>query len=120
MGRIYRRATLPDAQPKKKDNDYVRKRNVVVNFRVTPEEKRQIDARIEATGLSRSEFFIETCTNQSITVLGNLRFYDKVSAKIEELSHKIDANPNLADLEPQDRESILMILEILNSLYKAP
>ena len=46
MAKIYRRDNLiSGAQPKKK-NEKNRKRSVIVNFRVTPEEKQFIDERI--------------------------------------------------------------------------
>ena len=53
MDKIYRRETQLGGTPKKKKNEKNRKRNVIMNFRVSPAEKEAIDARIAMTGLSK-------------------------------------------------------------------
>ena len=59
MDKIYRRETQLGGIPKKKKNEKNRKRNVIMNFRVSPAEKEAIEARIAMTGLSKSDFFID-------------------------------------------------------------
>lgn len=58
MDKIYRRETQLGGTPKKKKNEKNRKRNVIMNFRVSPAEKEAIDARIAMTGLSKSDFLL--------------------------------------------------------------
>lgn len=58
MDKIYRRATQGSGTPKKKKVEKNRVRNTIMNFRVSPQEKELIDARIALTGLSRSEFLL--------------------------------------------------------------
>ena len=48
MAKIYRRDNLVSGVTPKKKNEKNRKRSVIVNFRVTPEEKQLIDERIAA------------------------------------------------------------------------
>ena len=45
MDKIYRRPTQSNGTPKKKKDEKVRKRNVIMNFRVSPQEKELIDKR---------------------------------------------------------------------------
>ena len=47
MGKIYRRETLKTSTTSKK-KDENRKRNVIMNFRVSPEEKERIEERISS------------------------------------------------------------------------
>jgi len=57
MGKIYRRDTLKtNPMPKKKDEKR-RKRNVIMNFRVSPEEKERIEERIALSGCRRQMVF---------------------------------------------------------------
>ena len=60
--KIYRRVTQPSGNPKTtmKKNVKNRKRSMIMNFRVTPEEKELIEARIKLSGLSKETFFIDT------------------------------------------------------------
>ena len=46
MAKIYRRDNLVSGVTPKKKNEKNRKRSVIVNYRVTPEEKQIIDERI--------------------------------------------------------------------------
>lgn len=66
MAKIYRRDNLVSGVTPKKKNEKNRKRSVIVNFRVTPEEKQLIDERIALSGLPRAEFFIQSCMYQKV------------------------------------------------------
>ena len=61
--KIYKRATLHTISVKTKKEES-RKRNVILNFRVSEKEKELIEKRIELSGLKKSEFFIQSCLYQ--------------------------------------------------------
>ena len=126
MDRIYRRSTQSDGKPKMKKNEKNRKRSLIMNFRVSPEEKELIEKRIELSGLSRTQFFLQSCMYQKILVKGNIKTFDKIRAEMDELYQFV--NEKNADGELLDRrsrseseervESIRMILEILRYYHK--
>lgn len=117
MDKIYRRATQLSGPPKKKKNDKNRVRNTIMNFRVSPQEKELIDARIALTGLPRAEFFISSCLYQTILVKGNIKTFGDINTKVEEIAGVILEDCNLNDLREEQLESFQTILEILNNLY---
>ena len=118
MDKIYRRSTQLGNTPKKKKNEKNRKRNVIMNFRVTPMEKEMIEARIKITGLNKAEFFINSCMNQSVTVVGNIRTFNEIKNAISDIASCINMNPNLDELEREHAETLRVILEILDSRFK--
>ena len=120
MDKIYRRATQGSGTPKKKKVEKNRVRNTIMNFRVSPQEKELIDARIALTGLSRSEFFISSCLYQKILVKGNIKAFGEMKAKILELAEAIEKNSNLVELDPQMPlpESGLLILVGANKVLE--
>ena len=71
--KIYRRTTQPSPILKSDAGKKARKRNVILNFRVTEQEKGLIEKRIELSGLKKSDYFIESCLYQKILVKGNIR-----------------------------------------------
>ena len=73
--KIYTRETQSKGTVKKPKDEKARKRNTIINFRVSPEEKARIDARIAMTGLNKAEFFIESCLYQTVLVKGNIRTF---------------------------------------------
>ncbi|SDW15467.1 hypothetical protein SAMN05216391_102140 [Lachnospiraceae bacterium KHCPX20] len=117
MDKIYRRPTQLGGTPKKKKNEKNRKRNTIMNFRVSLEEKELIDVRIALSGLPKSEFFIESCLYQTILVKGNIRSFTEIKNRMEEIAGVIDKNPHLEDLEPEQAETIKTILEIIDKRF---
>lgn len=117
MDKIYRRATQVSNAPKNEKVKKNRVRNTIMNFRVSPREKELIDARIALSGLARAEFFISSCLYQEILVKGNVKSFGEIKEKMGVIADAIDINCNIAELDPETRESLRMILEILNSFY---
>ncbi len=74
--RIYKIQT-EEPKPKKKKNEKNRKRNVFMNFRVSEKERELIEKRIALSGMTKAEFFIQSCLYQAIFVKGNIRTFDK-------------------------------------------
>ena len=117
MDKIYRRHTQLGGAPKKKKNEKNRTRNVIMNFRVSPKEKELIEARIAMTGLSKSEFFIESCIYQTILVRGNIRTFHEIKTRMRGIAEAIAENPKIEDLEPELIVSMKTILEIMDRIF---
>lgn len=117
MDKIYRRKTQVSNTPKKKKDEKNRVRNTIMNFRVSPQEKKLIDARIALTGLPRAEFFISSCLYQKILVKGNVKTFGDIKAKITDITDVVNTNSDLAELDPEVRESLRIILEIINNFH---
>jgi len=116
MARIFRRDNLiSGVQPKKKD-EKKRKRNVIVNFRVTPEEKQLLDNRIELSGLLRREFFIQSCLYQQVNTFGNVRTFDVIRKKLVTIDRHLTEIPKSEELDLEVLESLRMILEMFDGL----
>ena len=115
MDKIYRRSTQTSKGVIKKEKN--RKRNVIMNFRVSPEEKALIDARITLTGLSRSEFFIQSCIYQQILVKGNIKSFDAIKDSISKIYQQMQEISSLEELQSEDLESLKTIMEIMDHLY---
>lgn len=117
MAKIYKRATIENEVKNTKTENYTRKRDVVANFRVSEAEKKLIDARLSVTGLSRSEFFIQSCMYQKILVKGNIKTFDNIHKKMKEIAEEISINHNLENMDIELVESWRVILEIFEKLY---
>ena len=99
--KIYRRTTQSSHTLKSNDGKKARKRNIILNFRVTEQEKNLIEKRIELSGLKKSDYFIESCLYQKILVKGNIRTLDKMK---EQLARIADA---LKEFEEEDFSGVL-------------
>ncbi|MBR0146909.1 MAG: hypothetical protein IJM25_09640 [Eubacterium sp.] len=102
---------------KKKRNEQNRTRNQSLNFHVSPAERKLIERRIELSGLDKATFFIESCLYQKILVKGNIKSFDKIKKRLDELEGKLSSPAVLAALDDVNLETIRMILEIMDHLY---
>jgi len=117
MGKIYRRDTLiKNVSPKKKD-EKARKRNVILNFRVTPEERILIENRIALSGMPKAEYFIQSCLHNEIRTTGNIRTFDEMRKQIKIVDEHLCSIATLEELELEVLESLRTIVEILDSVY---
>ena len=118
MAKIYRRDNLVSGVTPKKKNEKNRKRSVIVNFRVTPEEKQLIDERIALSGLPRAEFFIQSCMYQKVITFGNVKTFDAIKKKLIVIDEHLRAVGKSEELDLEILESLRMILEMLAGLER--
>ena len=118
MAKIYRRDNLVSGVTPKKKNEKNRKRSVIVNFRVTPEEKQLIDERIALSGLPRAEFFIQSCMYQKVITFGNVKTFDWMKKKLLVIDEHLQAVEKSEEMDLEILESLRMILEMLTGLER--
>ena len=118
MAKIYRRDNLVSGVTPKKKNEKNRKRSVIVNFRVTPEEKQLIDERIALSGLPRAEFFIQSCMYQKVIAFGNVKTFDGIKKKLVAIDEHLQAVEKSEEMDLEILESLRMILEMLTGLER--
>lgn len=118
MAKIYRRDNLISGVRPKKKNEKNRKRSVIVNFRVTPEEKQFIDERIALSGLARAEFFINSCMRQKIVTFGNVRTFDEIKRKLAGIDRHLQQIEKSEELDIEVLESLRMVLEMFDGLER--
>lgn len=118
MAKIYRRDNLVSGVTPKKKNEKNRKRSVIVNFRVTPEEKQLTDERIALSGLPRAEFFIQSCMYQKVITFGNVKTFDGMKKKLLVIDEHLQAVEKSEELDLKILESLRMILEMFAGLER--
>jgi len=118
MAKIYRRDTLVSGVSPKKKNEKNRKRNTIVNFRVTPEEKQLLDDRIALSGLARADFFIQSCLHQKVVTFGNVKTFDVMRKKLAVVNKHLQEVLKSEELDLEVLESLRMILELFDGLER--
>ncbi len=116
MAKIYRRTTLISGTRKKND-EKKRKRNIIINFRVSPEEKQMIEERVKLSGMAKGEYFIQSSMHQKISVLGNVRTFDAIKESVSKLDRKLMELQSVEELDEVTLESLRMVLELLDGIY---
>ncbi len=72
-------------------------RCVTVGFRMSPEEKRQLDAFVKLSGMTKQDYITSKLLNRDLVVIGNPRVYkalkDKMDLILDDLQAISASNP---------------------------
>ena len=109
---------MEEQKPKKKKNEKNRKRNVFMNFIISETERALIEKRIALSGMTKAEFFIQSCLYQAILVRGNIRTFDKIRERLSAIEIKLSDMEKNPELSKDDLMELRTILEMLAFVYK--
>lgn len=89
-----------------------------MNFRVSETERALIEKRIALSGMTKAEFFIQSCLYQAILVRGNIRTFDKIRERLSAIEIKLSDLEKKPELSKDDLMELRTILEMLAFVYK--
>ena len=117
MSKIFKRESLQSKGIKLKV-DKKRKRNIIVNFRMSPEEKSLLEEKIALSGLNKQDYMIQMSLNHSVEVFGNIRVFDELKTKLNMLEEYFK-NVNLdCDIDENELELLAYILEMFETVNR--
>ena len=117
MSKIFKRESLR-TKGRKLKVDKNRKRNIIVNFRMSPEEKSLLEEKIVLSGLNKQDYMIQMSLNHSVEVFGNIRVFDELKEKLRVLE-KYFENINLdCDIDENKLELLAYILKMFETVNK--
>jgi len=107
---IFRQETIQKQAKKirkKKKRENNRKRNHILNFRVSDEEYELINKKIELSQMSKQDYFIKLLIEHEISVRADYRVADAISKEIFQLARVIKKVGKLNEIEDEtERENI--------------
>lgn len=95
--------------------DENRKRNQTISFRMSPEEKRQLNARIAVCGFPKAEFMIESLLHQRIEVRAGKYQSDRLSLELRRLREMLQSAESVeenVELLKECRALLAQVIEI--------
>ena len=116
--KIYRRTTQSSPILKSNDGKKARKRNVILNFRVTEQERNLIEKRIELSGLKKSDYFIESCLYLKILIKGIIRTSDKMKEQLARIADALKESEEEDFSDVLSGEDVIAVKTILEMLTK--
>ena len=90
-------------------------RNVVVAFRMSPEEAQELNVKVSLSGLSKQDYIIQCLLKHEIRVVGGLKVAKKVQVHLDTILEELQT----LDEADRDVEELLVplkhVLDILQS-----
>ena len=117
MSKIFKREGL-QSRGRKLKVDENRKRNIIVNFRMSPEEKSLLEEKMALSGLNKQDYMIQMSLNHRVEVFGNIRVFDELKRKLAMLEEYFE-NVNLdCDIDENKLELLAYILEMFETVNR--
>ena len=117
MSKIYKRDSLIKDVVPKKSTKFNRKRSIIINNRVTPEDRDIIYKRIELSGRTIQDYVTECCKYGKVTAIGNVKSFDAIRREMKVIDEHLCQVQRADELDLEVLESLRMILEILDGFY---
>lgn len=96
----------------KKKDEHNRLRDIIVNFRMSPKERVQLDKRIELSGRRKQDYMIQSALCQQLIVLGNKSLYLKLKERLDEIETQLHRIEKQEDVDPIVLYELRVIFEI--------
>jgi len=79
-----------------------------ISFRVSPRERREIEAKISVSGLQKKDYFIRSCIYNKVVVVGK----EEQINRIVEAIYDMDKNIREIDRQLQNRQMPILTKEL--------
>ena len=103
------------AQPKKKKDEHNRKRNIIVNFRMSPEERAALEQRILISGKKKQDYMIQSSLEQKLEIVANRKMLMDIQHRMDEIETELK---RVVSADAVDMEK-LVGLKSLIELFRA-
>ena len=76
-------------QPKKKKDEHNRKRDIIVNFRMSPEERAELEHRILISGKKKQDYMIQISLEQKLEIVANRNMLMDIQHRMDEIETEL-------------------------------
>lgn len=103
------------AQQKKKKDEHNRKRDIIVNFRMSPEERAELEQRILISGKKKQDYMIQSSLEQKLEIVANRKMLMEIQHRMDEIETELK---RVVSADAVDMEK-LVGLKSLIELFRA-
>ena len=98
----------------KKYENYERRRNKYIGFRLSPEEKERLDKYVKMSGMTFRDYVAKRALNEEVVVIGNTKVYKALKNQLEEIANRLK---EMSGQEKTDEE-FLKVTEFALKIYE--
>lgn len=104
------------AQPKKKKDESRRKRNVIVNFRMSPEERAELEQRIIVSGKSKQDYMIQSSLEQKLEIVANRKMLMNIQDRMDTIEAELKSVTSAEALDMEKLAGLKAIVELFQAV----
>ena len=88
-------------------------RNVIVSFRVSPEESEDLNRRVKLSGLNKQDYIIKRLSERDVVVQGNPRVFKALRNQMTEILSELRRIETASEIS----DEFLAVIEVVAKTY---
>ena len=88
-------------------------RNVIISFRMSTQERDDLNVRVKLSGLTKQDYIIKRLSERDVIVQSNTRVYKALRNQMAEILAELKRINNSADID----SDLLNIIQIMTQTY---
>ena len=91
-------------------------RNVIISFRMSPQERDDLNVRVKLSGLTKQDYIIKRLSERDIVVQPNTRVYKALRNQMTKILEELQRIDNGADIDSDLLDKIQITVQTYNGL----
>ena len=91
-------------------------RNVIISFRMSPQERDDLNVRVKLSGLTKQDYIIKRLSERDIVVQPNTRVYKALRNQMAEILEELKQIDNVAGIDSDLLDIIQITVQTYNGL----
>ena len=91
-------------------------RNVIVAFRVSPEESEAINQMVRLSGFTKQDYIVHRLQQKDVVVQGNPRVYKALRGELMQISEELRRLSNVGEISEELHETIRIVAAICDGM----
>ena len=102
---------------KGKKKNYIRKRNEVISFRMSVEERDKLYLKIALSGQSKQDYFIDALLHHKVNFMGDKAVFNQFKARIEAIEKQLSElrKLNISTITQQEFDTLEVIKTLIGT-----
>ena len=91
-------------------------RNVIISFRMSPQERDDLNVRVKLSGLTKQDYIIKRLSERDVIVQPNTRVYKALRNQMAEILEELKRIDNVAGIDSDLLDIIQITVQTYNGL----
>ena len=105
-----------EAKPKKKKDEHNRKRDIIVNFRMSPEERAELEQRILMSGKKKQDYMIQSSLEQKLEIVANRKMLMNIQERMDIIETELKRVASVDALDMDKLAGLKALIELFQAV----
>lgn len=105
-----------EAKPKKKKDEHNRKRDIIVNFKMSLEERAELEQRILMSGKKKQDYMIQSSLEQKLEIVANRKMLMNIQERMDIIETELERVASADALDMDKLAGLKALIELFQAV----